>query len=226
MTSIEEFERPEDRIFLTADFDNFNDLRYLQRDVGDRIHAVKLGQSFVRHDRSRSIHAHLNRMGMRTFIDLKLNEDPDQMGYVVSQYVADDYSYLSIAGSASPEAMREAFRCRSAARIVVAFSVGQPRFLELELDNVSEANDNLPETDRIDAIMCNVGDISRVRKSGSFAVIATGIRMPGDTVHDQPMVMTPYEALAAGADYLAVGRAVTAYSDRHARMDAILRDIE
>ena len=43
--------------------------------------------------------------------------------------------------------------------------------------------------------------------------VVPGIRMPGGATHDQARVATPREALAAGADLLVVGRAVTAADD-------------
>jgi orotidine-5'-phosphate decarboxylase len=43
--------------------------------------------------------------------------------------------------------------------------------------------------------------------------VVPGIRMPGGDVHDQARVATPRDALAAGADLLVVGRAVTAAPD-------------
>ncbi len=44
-------------------------------------------------------------------------------------------------------------------------------------------------------------------------VVVPGIRLSGGDVHDQARPATPSEALAAGADLLVVGRAVTAAAD-------------
>jgi len=43
--------------------------------------------------------------------------------------------------------------------------------------------------------------------------VVPGIRMPGGDAHDQARVASPRDALAAGADLLVVGRAVTAARD-------------
>ncbi len=49
---------------------------------------------------------------------------------------------------------------------------------------------------------------------GSDLVVVTpGIRLAGDDAHDQARVSTPAEAVAAGADYLVVGRSVTRAPD-------------
>jgi orotidine-5'-phosphate decarboxylase len=46
--------------------------------------------------------------------------------------------------------------------------------------------------------------------------VVPGIRLPGGAVHDQARVGTPAEAIAAGADLLVVGRAVTGAPDPEA----------
>lgn len=52
------------------------------------------------------------------------------------------------------------------------------------------------------------------RQHGQGFLVATpGIRLSGEPAHDQARVATPAEAVAAGADYLVVGRSVTAADD-------------
>jgi len=49
---------------------------------------------------------------------------------------------------------------------------------------------------------------------GSDLIVVTpGIRLAGDGAHDQARVATPAEAVAAGADYLVIGRSVTGATD-------------
>ena len=49
--------------------------------------------------------------------------------------------------------------------------------------------------------------------------------MPGGATHDQSRTATPAEAVAAGADYVVVGRAVTAAPDRATAMREILSQL-
>jgi orotidine-5'-phosphate decarboxylase len=46
-----------------------------------------------------------------------------------------------------------------------------------------------------------------------FKLVTPGIRPEGTSAHDQARVMTPQEAIAAGAHYLVIGRAITAAAD-------------
>jgi len=66
----------------------------------------------------------------------------------------------------------------------------------------------------------------RERFGDDLAVLVPGIRMIGDTAHDQRRVVTPAEAAAAGARYIVVGRAVTAAAHPKAAMEAVLADLE
>jgi orotidine-5'-phosphate decarboxylase len=44
-------------------------------------------------------------------------------------------------------------------------------------------------------------------------VVTPGIRLAGDASDDQARVVTPLMALAAGADYMVIGRSITASND-------------
>jgi orotidine-5'-phosphate decarboxylase len=58
-------------------------------------------------------------------------------------------------------------------------------------------------------------DVATVREvtGESFCLVVPGIRPPGSNGHDQVRVLTPEEAIERGADYLVVGRPITASSD-------------
>jgi len=59
----------------------------------------------------------------------------------------------------------------------------------------------------------------------SLELLIPGIRLAGGAAHDQSRTATPAEAVAAGADYVVVGRAVTAASDRVSAMREILSQL-
>jgi orotidine-5'-phosphate decarboxylase len=56
-------------------------------------------------------------------------------------------------------------------------------------------------------------------------IITPGIRPKGSKANDQARVMTPAEAIRAGADYLVVGRPITRAPDPRAAADAIVGEI-
>ncbi len=67
----------------------------------------------------------------------------------------------------------------------------------------------------LDGIVCSALEILPVRAhcGDNFLLVTPGIRPKNATMGDQKRVLTPAEALKAGADYLVVGRPITGASD-------------
>ena len=72
-------------------------------------------------------------------------------------------------------------------------------------------------------IVCGASEAAAVRAAHGEAlrVLVPGIRLEGSAVHDQARVATPKEAVAAGANYLVLGRAVTGAADPRAVMGRV-----
>ena len=79
-----------------------------------------------------------------------------------------------------------------------------------------------------DGVVASGQEAARVRAvvGPSMAIVTPGIRLPGDTAGDQARVATPEQAIAAGADYLVVGRPVTAADDPARAAELFVRAIE
>lgn len=224
-----EIVRPEDRIFLNADFDGFVQLRSLSRDFGGKIHAVKFGMGFLKaaidNPRVAGTHRILKAQGIEMFLDSKFHEDADQMDYVVRKYEGSgddpDFSYISVTAAAEKDSLKAAKLAANKMRIVTSLSSSSSKFFGLEIDNLLEANSELEEP--IEFVMCNAADTERIKSVGDFTVIATGIRLPGQVMDDHPAIMTPAEAVAANADYISIGRA--AGEDRVAGVQKVLENM-
>ncbi len=76
-------------------------------------------------------------------------------------------------------------------------------------------------------VVCSAGEVATLRKEmpGEFLLVTPGIRRPGDARGDQKRVMGPAEAIAAGADYLVVGRPITRAEDPQASLAEFLSAI-
>ena len=66
----------------------------------------------------------------------------------------------------------------------------------------------------------------RARFGEDLTLVVPGVRPATGTTDDQRRVMTPRQALAAGADYLVIGRPITAQPDPRAAAEEIVRDLE
>lgn len=80
----------------------------------------------------------------------------------------------------------------------------------------------------LDGVVCSAQEARslRVRHGPGFCLVAPGIRPAGSATQDQRRVMTPKEALHAGADYLVIGRPITQAHDPHQALENIRAEIE
>ena len=61
----------------------------------------------------------------------------------------------------------------------------------------------------------------RQARGNAFCLVTPGIRMTGDDGADQRRVVTPSDAFAMGADYLVIGRSITAAEDPLAALERV-----
>jgi len=78
----------------------------------------------------------------------------------------------------------------------------------------------------VHGVVCSGHEAGRVRREHrDLGILVPGIRLAGGPTHDQSRVMTPGAAVAAGATYLVLGRAVTAAADPVAALELVSREI-
>ena len=79
----------------------------------------------------------------------------------------------------------------------------------------------------VDGLVCSPEEAATLRKivGHQMHLVTPGIRPAGAAVGDQKRIMTPARAIAAGADYLVVGRPVMEAADPKAAADAIQAEI-
>jgi orotidine-5'-phosphate decarboxylase len=97
---------------------------------------------------------------------------------------------------------------------------GDPAVAALRLAKLAQASG-------LDGVVCSAQEARLLkRECGSgFCLVTPGIRPAHDARGDQQRIMTPAAAVAAGADYLVIGRPVTQAPDPVATLDAINREI-
>ena len=82
---------------------------------------------------------------------------------------------------------------------------------------------SLTKNSGLDGVVCSAQEVTVLKGSfgHDFKLITPGIRPVGAEVGDQKRIMTPYEAIKAGSDYLVIGRPIT----QSEQPDAVLKAI-
>lgn len=162
----------------------------------------------------------LNDLGYDVFCDLKFHDIPTTVGKAARVVGALGARYLNFhaAGGAAMltagvDGLRDGARNAGLSEplgvaVTILTSDGDaPR--DLMRERVAAALDA-----GCGGVVCAAGDISDVKALGAdLLTIVPGIRPAGAPVDDQARIATPPEAIAAGADVLVIGRAVTAAAD-------------
>ena len=86
----------------------------------------------------------------------------------------------------------------------------------------------LAKASGVDGVVCSPAEVALVRAAcgPDFILMVPGIRPAWAATNDQKRIMTPAEALAAGADHLVIGRPITADPDPAAAARAIRAVLE
>ena len=167
------------------------------------------------------------------FLDLKLHDIPNTVKKSIEGISALPISMLTIHTSGGVDMMRAAMEAVSGTKIKV---IGVTTLTSL---NDNDSNDifkrttfdqvkkmlDLAEVAGIDGVVCSPHELELVNKRRSLLSITPGIRI-NNLDDDQKRVMTPKEAIDLGADYLVIGRPITASDNIGKSLEEIYLSIQ
>ena len=167
------------------------------------------------------------------FLDLKLHDIPNTVKKSIEGISVLPISMLTIHTSGGVDMMRAAMEAVSGTKIKV---IGVTTLTSL---NDNDANDifkrttfdqvkkmlDLAELAGIDGVVCSPHELELVNQRRSLLSITPGIRI-NSLDDDQKRVMTPKEAIDLGADYLVIGRPITASDDIGKSLEEIYLSIK
>jgi orotidine-5'-phosphate decarboxylase len=190
---------------------------------------TRLGPAFVEE---------LNGRGFEVFLDLKYHDIPNTVAAACA--AAADLGVWMVnlhasGGRKMMEAARERLAQYAAPPLLIAVtiltSLGAEDLEEVGLPGDPQANvlrlARLARLAGMDGVVCSPQEASLLRRElgPAFALVTPGVRPAAASRDDQKRIMTPADAVRAGASYLVVGRPVTAAPDPLAALDAINRDV-
>ena len=182
--------------------------------------------------------ARLRALGFRVMLDLKFFDIPNTVEQSCRAAVRHRVTMLTVHALGHPDMLRAAVRgARTEARrlgvprplvlgVTVLTSVGRGRSKRVTSDVIRLAQ--AARQAGCDGVVASAHEVAALRRrfGRRMRIMCPGIRpnrMSGD---DQRRVATPTEALAAGADFLVVGRPITAARDPRTAIHTLLREME
>ena len=175
--------------------------------------------------------------GRRVFLDLKYHDIPHTVGAAVAEAAKLGVSMLTVHASGSSKMLRAAVDAARANPKLMVLAVTVLTSLDAnDLDQTGvrgSVEDSVVRLARIALANGCQGIVTSAREAPAlrrelgdlFAVVTPGVRPAGSNLGDQVRVVTPAEAIAAGASHLVVGRPITDAADPSAEARAILREI-
>lgn len=168
----------------------------------------------------------LQALGFEVFLDLKFHDIPNTVAGAVRAAAELGVWMVNVHASGGRRmllAARETLEKLQRRPLLIAVTV----LTSLERSDLAEIGldiDPLLQVERLarltadcglDGVVCSAQEAPRLRVAcgGDFCLVTPGIRPVVAAAGDQRRVMTPAAALAAGADYLVIGRPITAAAD-------------
>lgn len=222
-------------IILALDVPGAEAALKLSRDVGPLIGAVKIGSELFT-SAGPDIVRQIRAMGVNVFLDLKFHDIPNTVAKAVSAAVQLDVQMLTVHTSGGSEMMKAAEEAakNSAEKlgrnpplvlgVTVLTSLDSNAIAEIGLPaNVGhqvERLASLAAKSGLRGLVCSPLEVALLRQvvPAKIKLVTPGIRPADSVADDQKRTLTPKEALAAGADWLVVGRPI--YAAEHPRQAA------
>ena len=172
--------------------------------------------------------------GKQVFLDFKLHDIGNTVEKGVESVAKMGASFLTVHGY--PQTMQAAVKGRGGSKLKILAVTVLTSYDDNDLGNagyrmkVGELAAARAEQARdlgIDGLVCSPEEAANLRKivGDKMALVTPGIRPAGAATGDQKRIMTPAKAIAAGADYLVVGRPITEATDPKAAAEAIVGEI-
>ena len=205
--------------------------------VGDSALTYKVGMQLYTAEGPQVVRD-LLASGRRVFLDLKYHDIPNTVGAAVQEAAQLGVTMLTVHAAGSGKMVRaavEAARAVSPSLMVLAVTV-LTSLDEHDLDKIGVRGTVRDEVLRLSALAlangCQ-GIVTSAREASAlraelgddFAIVTPGVRPAGTGHGDQVRVVTPSDAIAAGASHIVVGRPITEATDPAAEARAILGQI-
>jgi orotidine-5'-phosphate decarboxylase len=224
---------PRDRLILALDVPSVDAAGKMVDRVGDAVGVFKIGYQLA-YAGGLPFAEELIRAGKRVFLDLKLHDIGNTVAKGVESVAKLGATFLTV--HAYPQTMKAAHAAAAGSGLKILAVTVLTSYDDVDLAaagyelGVGELVAARAEQARdigIDGLVCSGEEAANLRPlvGANMLLVTPGIRPAGAESGDQKRIMTPTAAIAAGADYLVVGRPILEAPDPKAAAEAIVAEI-
>jgi orotidine-5'-phosphate decarboxylase len=207
----------------------------LAKQLAGHVGMMKIGMEFFYAHGAKGYEA-LAATGMPIFLDMKLHDIPHTVAQGLKCLMQLEPAITNVHATGGLDMMKAARDAVTGKTKLIAVTI----LTSLSNDNLWAAGFDSRSTDvhalnlakltneaGLDGVVCSPLDLASIRSTlpRNFLTVVPGIRPDGVGVQDQKRVATPEAAIAAGADILVIGRAITGAKDPVQAAQDILRSI-
>ncbi|TCU70442.1 orotidine-5'-phosphate decarboxylase [Bradyrhizobium sp. R2.2-H] len=224
---------PKDRLIVPLDVSSPEAAEAMVARLGDSVTFYKIGYQLA-YAGGLPLIGKLAGEGKKVFADLKMHDIGNTVTRGVESVARLGATFLTV--HAYPQTMKAAVEGRGGSSLKILAVTVLTSYNDddlhaagyrLGVSDLVEARAQQAQVLGIDGLVCSPEEVGALRKivGHQMSLVTPGIRPAGAPTGDQKRVMTPGRAIAAGADYLVVGRPILEASDPKAAADAIQAEI-
>jgi orotidine-5'-phosphate decarboxylase len=226
-----------DRLIVALDVSSATQARQIVQSIGESASTYKIGKQLFTAEGPQIVRD-LVASGRNVFLDLKFHDIPNTVAGAVAEAAKLGVSMLTVHASGGSKMLK-------AAAEAAAQSASKPMVLAVTvLTSLSDADlAELGIAGHVQTQVLRLGSLARQAGCGGlvasalearelrrelgndFAIVTPGVRPAGAAVGDQARVLTPKEAIAAGATYLVAGRPILESPDAAQAAASIVNQI-
>lgn len=227
---------PRQHLIVALDVSTAVAARKIVAAVGDSAFTYKVGMQLYTAEGPQVVRD-LVASGRRVFLDLKYHDIPTTVAAAVKEAVALGVSMLTVHASGGGKMLRAATEAAAPNPALMVLAVTVLTSMDHnDLDKVGVHGTVVDQVLRLAALALTNGcqgvvasarEASALRQElgDDFAIVTPGVRPAGSSHGDQARVVTPEEAISAGATHIVVGRPITGAADPAAEARAILQQM-
>ena len=228
---------PRERLIVALDVSSAAAAQKIVAAVGDSAFAYKVGKQLFTAEGPQIVR-NLVASGRQVFLDLKYHDIPSTVASAVREAAKLHVSMLTVHASGGGRMLRaavDAARNMNPSLMVLAVTV-LTSLDDSDLEKMGVRGKVVDQVLRLSAlaiadgchgVVASAHEATELRNEldGEFLIVTPGVRPAGMGRGDQVRVVTPAEAIAAGATHIVVGRPITQAADPTAEARAILGQI-